>query len=343
MKANLGWTNHRQAWLLFMAAMVTCVLGSTNTSAQGQRGRRSGGGVEEEPAPTKAASPAEAEQVVALSVKQPAETLVNLFMALYPGNSGGRVVADFRCNNRILARVRPEQLQVLKEFLRQADVPSEPAVEGEPVRVFHLEHAEPDRILQEVMKMISAHSGASFTTDPQRKLLIVRGDEPVFRLVQKLLPQIDTEIRDPRLGQAEYKLRVVWLVADAAAPANTPSPPPEDLKTVLTELQRLGFIKPRMAAQSLIHITDNQRFGSIGSVTLHEDLSWRVQGIARPVPNSPSRNLELSMSASTQNQANAPLFNLDTRIQIELGGDPIVLGMSPTGPIASAFVVQFMH
>jgi hypothetical protein len=283
------------------------------------------------------------------SQQTPAAHLVETFRQLYKDRIGKemQVVGDPTSANRIFVRGTPDDIKLLESFIRDADVPSQRGISVGSVRVFPLKHMEPDSALQRIAKMVTDTSAdASFAIDAQRKLLVVRSsDEPVFQRMEKILHDLDVPAATTR--EREVRVRIVWLVTGPQKTETVTASPP-DLNDVITELARVGFDKPRTVGQMVVNVMVNQRFEAVGTVDL-QGLSalWKTQGTVRQAPGETLKlNVELRAhqrleGGEPKGGAPVPLFDVITEITTK-PNDSVVLAMTPSGSLTSAFVVQVL-
>jgi hypothetical protein len=283
------------------------------------------------------------------SHQRPATNLVETFRQLYWDRVGKemQMVGDPTSANRIFVRGRPDDIKLLETFIRDADLPIERSASVGMVRVFPLKHLEPDAALQRVAKMVTDSSaGASSAIDPQRKLLVVRSsDEAVFQRMEKVLHDLDVPVATT--PERHVRVRIVWLVT---GPQNTKTatPPPPDLKDVITELAGVGFDKPRTIGQMVVNVMVNQRFEAVGTADLQgeEGMTWKTQGTVKKSSGDTLKlNIELRANPRFVNgeatSTSVPLFDIITEITTK-PGHSVVLAMTPSGSLTSAFVVQVL-
>jgi hypothetical protein len=299
------------------------------------------------PAKTPAAPAPTLELKVLHTNKMDAGVLVQAFQELYKDRLGKdmHVVNDPTSANRIFVRARPDDIKLLEGFIRDTDVPGERGSSVGSVRVFPLKHMEPDPALQRIAQMVTeSFPDASFAIDAQRKALVVRSsDEAVFQRMEKVLQGLDVPVATTR--EREVRVRIVWLVS---GPQNTETanPPPPDLKDVITELAGVGFDKPRTIGQMVVNVMVNQRFEAVGTADLQGDfVIWKTQGTVRKSTGE-TLKLNISLRASERvvdsaQSKDPPLFDIITEITTE-PGHSVVLAMTPSGSLTSAFVVQVL-
>jgi hypothetical protein len=287
--------------------------------------------------------------------------LIKLFQLLYKGDVGrGLEIVPDAPNARVYVRGRTADIELLEGFLQKADTPvpaQAPTAVEEPVspvvKVFPFKHLLPGKNVEEVTKLLIADSTASFVVDVERKLLVVRADQPILQAIDTVLHKID--VPAPRVDQTEVRLRIVWLVVGQGADQHPE--PPEDLLPALVELDKIGFKNPHMAAQTVVRALVSTQFQALGQVRLDEDYTLKIEGKATKLrfdgPSEKSQDLfklALSLDASLQarnparggqvpDQPPVPLYLLQTQITTP-PNHLVVLGMTPTKALTSAFIVQ---
>jgi len=207
------------------------------------------------------------------------------------------------------------------------------------LRVFQLSHVEPDKTLEDALKLVFPRGGPGhFSLDRQRKRVIINAPEVTAKTVEALLVRLD---EPPRAQLApNVRVRVVWLISGHPADKEAPlAAPPADLKEVLPGLAKLGIDKPRLAAQAVLSVRPNARFETKGAARLGLPCQFAVSGrfSDREVPG-----LDLRIKATRPGGLGTEeICNLQTEISAP-PGHLVVLGVTPTDGATSVFVVQVL-
>jgi hypothetical protein len=304
------------------------------------------------PAKAPAAPPANQELRVFTLKHIPAAQVTQMLDLLYPDRFGKdiRLVPDVRGSvNRLIVRAGPEQLALVAHLLQTVDVPSDEASSDQlQVRVYPLKHIQADKMLEQIMQIATDQQECSFALDRRRNAIVVRANEGVQARIEQIIQRLD-QSSEPAPRRADLRVRIVWLVSGQTG--DEVADPPEDLKDVLAELARIGFQKPRLAAQTIVNAASDTPFQAQGVAKLDQLYNLNVSGtIAASKDGYPE--LQLTLNAVPQAsfmtvqgrpvQTNdGPLCKLDTKITIP-PGHYVVLGMTPSKAMTSAFVVQVL-
>jgi hypothetical protein len=299
------------------------------------------------------AAPAANQELRVFTVKHiPAGQVAQMLDLLYPDKLGKdvRLVPDMRGSvNRLIVRAGPEQLALVRQLIQTVDAPSdEPSSDQLQVRVYPLKHIKVDQALQQIMQIVTEQQEGGFALDRQRNVVVVRAHEGVQDTIGAMIQRLD-QAPEPAARRADLRVRIVWLVSSQTG-EDGPDPP-EDLKDVLAELAKIGFQKPRLAAQTIVNAASDTPVQAQGVAKLDQLYNLNVSGtIAATKDGHPE--LQLTLNAVPQAsfvtvqgrpvQTNeGPLCKLDTKITIPLG-HYVVLGMTPSKAMTSAFVVQVL-
>jgi hypothetical protein len=168
-------------------------------------------------------------------------------------------------------------------------------------------------------------------------VVIAKADRPTLETAAELLARL--EVVRGEAAPAEMQVRVVWLVSGLAR-EDTPKPP-EDLKEVVAELAKVGFNDPRLAAQAVIRTTAGAQFQSSGTAKLNFPCRLRIEGTVLASPGERT-GLQISLEATEETaKGSTPVCRLETHITAP-PGHAVVLGVTPTYTMTSAFVVQLL-
>ncbi len=249
------------------------------------------------------------------------------------------VGVDERTNAVIVAAPadRIAEIEALLNKLDAASKDTDVDVPTRPLMVYQLHGTAPDEALEQALRLIFRNPAAgNFSVDRQRKLVIVTANRPTTDAVEALLQRLEGTAPSP--GR-DLQVRVVWLVN---GPGTDEMPaPPGDLKDVLADLAKVGVDRPRLAGQTLVSVTANRQFQARGVAKLDRECPFSVSGRLMDQPGSPS--LEISLRATRHNAgAGTDLCNLQTEISAPVG-HRVVLGVTPTGALTSAFVIQVLR
>ncbi|HVJ81438.1 MAG TPA: hypothetical protein VNC50_10250 [Planctomycetia bacterium] len=182
-------------------------------------------------------------------------------------------------------------------------------------------------------------------------------------LIMKLDQQTPAPTRAPVVESRDVILRLFWLRAEERAlPGGAATDLPEDFaKTVVPELNRLGYVHLRNLGQSIVRLTLRRQpadlssggFGRKSEQNL--DLSHSVKDgdseyqlrLSGLVKLTDQPDIKLSLSAQRisagQPERNARQSNQVASLASEIStpfGEYVVLGVSPTSGFTSIFVLQ---
>jgi hypothetical protein len=235
------------------------------------------------------------------------------------------------------------------------------------LKVFHLERSAARDISTILRQVVGPDEPISLAMDERTNTVIVSAPkQETLDVVEALIAKLeqagakgpvdppDRYASEPR----EMRVRVVWL---ASGPATKPSPdgerhesfspPPKDLQPVVEELDKLGLGDVVMVSQTVLTASTSGMFRSQGTVSApvidgaHSapcELSINGAGQA-----ADGQRVQLSIRVTTEkpdlvlkNKTNKEtLVAMETEVATP-PGHFVVLGVSPAGPITSAFVVQ---
>jgi hypothetical protein len=233
------------------------------------------------------------------------------------------------------------------------------------LKVFHLQRASAREIMTVLRQVID---DAQLAMDERTNTVIVSAPKEALEVAEALIMKLEEAAEsapapsvDPQVPAepGEMRVRVVWL---ASGPATKPSPdgekhesftpPPKDLQPVVEELDKLGLGDAVMVSQSVLTASTSGTFKSQGTV-------WAPVAIGSPNPvpcdlsisgaglSPDGKRIQLSVRVTIEKphavqrdkMVKEPLVTVETEVATP-PGHFVVLGVSPAGPITSAFVVQ---
>jgi hypothetical protein len=288
-----------------------------------------------------------------------------LFEKLYPEAAlrGTRVSADEDAH-RVLVRGAREDAELMERLIATVDVEHPELRSTRPeVRAYALRHIKADDALASVIGTATRSRGQSFgdfAIDPQRNQIVLSGPDWLQSDLAALLKILDVPAPRPAPPPG-YRVRVVWLVSGTGElPA-----PPSDLGDVVSELAKVGFEKPRLAAQTIVTLLPGTGpFRAEGTANIIGPLRFRVQGELHHAGETPDwRTITIGSGAGPQGDVpelqlslevrpagaekptakdsapDARFSHLETRIRTP-PGHFVVLGMTPSEALTSAYIVQ---
>jgi hypothetical protein len=248
-----------------------------------------------------------------------------------------RIVSDAR-RNTLLIVAPAARVAEIRSLVEKIDV--RPTAEVETPRyslkVFALRTLEPDKDVEAALRLaLSDSQNNRFALDRPRRQVMVYADDAAMKTVEALLNRLESTAPPP---VRDVQVRVVWLVSGLAdAP-----PPPEDLKDVLPGLAKLGYDRPRLAAQALVNVTANAEFQAKGVANLGAACPFSVTGRLDDKKAPPALSISLMARRERGERPPEELCNLQTVINAPVG-HMVVLGVTPTGAMTSIFVVQVLR
>jgi hypothetical protein len=254
-----------------------------------------------------------------------------------PAESSIRLVADDSTNTLII-RASAARIAEILEVIKRVDIPREEAEAPPPkLSIFELRSLEPDKALEDSLRMAFGKTG-NFAVDKTRKIVIVSADKNTTEAVEALIRRL--EIMGTTRLDEDVQVRVVWLV-NGTDQDKTPAPP-DDLKEVLRGLLKLGIDQPRVAAQFVVNAQPNTNFHAKGTAKLGTSpCNVSVSGRLNSKKDPPG--LEITIQASRGAAGGKEeICNLQTEISAP-SGHLVVLGVTPTETMTSAFVVQVLR
>ncbi len=260
-----------------------------------------------------------------------------------------QVVAETR-TNAVIVNAAPEVIDEIKKLISSLD--DLPADEPERhVKIFQLLHIAPSPSLLKML-MTAVDNQTRLSVDDQRKVVVAAGSPASLEVIEAMLKRLDESAPSAseraKTTPREMQIRLVWLVGDLDDSKSTE--PPSDLDKVLRELEKVGVVNLKMAAQIVVNAMDGQQFRASGSASVmgpcRLDMSGAVGITHSGQWGSPSRSdqptLQLEISATgSEGRGASTLCQLDTSISAPLG-QSVVLGVTPIQSKPSVFVVQMI-
>ncbi len=258
----------------------------------------------------------------------------------------GVITVDERTNALIV--VGTEQAQVIvREIVAALDVEldDEKTADDQIVRLFKLEHAIVNNALTSKLgsllpQALTGGPGRFSYREPVRvafdaatNQIIARGTKEALDTVGSLIDAIDRAPDAPR-APTELQVRLVWLVGGLADDLGAKIPP--DMEEVILELSKLGVKELRLAAQAIVRVTGNKRFGTVFVANLNESWSMAFSGRAGSGPGG-TRTLDVELQGESRSGKAESM--LETSITT-VSGHFVVLGVSPIQNLESVFVLQ---
>ena len=240
--------------------------------------------------------------------------------------------------NTLFVRAPAATVAEIKAVISAIDARAQDDAGRPQLRVYSLRTLEPDKALEDALRLAFRGSGGNFSLDRQRKQVILSADESTLRVVEALLVRLEERIGDP--PPVDVQVRVVWLVNSPNRDDQVAQPLPEDLKEVLPGLAKLGIDRPRLAAQTLVNVTPGTQFQAKGVAKLELPCQFSVTGSLRATREG--AGLQVGIRATRQRERGTEEIS---NIQTEISAPPghlVVLGMTPTETTTSVFVVQVL-
>jgi hypothetical protein len=256
----------------------------------------------------------------------------------FGGDSSVRIASDPRSNALVVA-APAGRLAELRSLVEKIDM--RPAAENTfprfVMKEFALRTLEPDKDVEAALRLaLSGSQNNRFALDRPRRQVLVYADDAAMKTVEALLNRLESTAAIP--PARDVQVRVVWLVSGLAdAP-----PPPDDLKDVLPGLAKLGYDRPRLAAQALVNVTANAEFQTKGVANLGAACPFSVTGRLDDKKEPPALSISIMARRERGERPPEELCNLQTVINAPMG-HMVVLGVTPTGAMTSIFVVQVLR
>jgi hypothetical protein len=260
-----------------------------------------------------------------------------------------RVSVDERSNS-VIVMANAEDMATVKELIQKIDVPK--AAREAPVRFYPLRNITADSDLYNALTRFLPPN--SFFLEGKTNQVIISGDENAQQAAARLIDRLDVT----KAPDQEVQIRVIWLASDLDQKDGRK--PPEDMKAVVAELEKMGIEEPRLVTQTLVTALRGRPFRVEGLAGLESPFQLFVSGTLLGAANRGENDkLQISIRATgtlrktvgpvpSGGKAPAPvsisveqLGRLETEITAPLGHS-VVLGVTPTATSTSAFVVQML-
>jgi type II secretory pathway component GspD/PulD (secretin) len=241
--------------------------------------------------------------------------------------------------NAVVVRGAIGALDKVSALLQKLDVPGESdAGERTEMKVLPLGRVEPDQALEEALRLVFGNRRPGrFVVDRRRHAVLVSGNAATFQEVKLLLDQLSALSEDSGEPSLDLSVRLFWLVS--GQPTKDAVRLPDDLKEVAADLEKLGLDKPRLATQVLAHATLGTPF-EVGG-TAHLDAPYRLTFSGTVSLKKGAVGLDVTVNAERPGTARerSPVAGVRTQVTAA-PGRLVVLGVTPTEKLTSAFVVQ---
>ncbi len=241
------------------------------------------------------------------------------------------ITVDERTNALIVAGSQDAQ-DFVRELVAQLDVEidAEKAAGRNLVRVYELS-ANTDR---HRAQMLGSLFDLLVAYDQATNQMIVRGPAHEIESLDALIETIDRLPAADAHRPSELRVRLAWLVSGLDQGAGTKIPP--DMGEVIRELDKLGIDELRLAAQTIVRVSADQRFRTQFVANLIEPWSMSFTG---HTANGPGGAVTLDLKLHGERLSGTASSKLETSIST-VSGHFVVLGVSPIQNLKSVFVIQ---
>jgi hypothetical protein len=252
-------------------------------------------------------------------------------------NKSVRITTD-DATNAVIVSADAEDLMNIRQIIAKLDVDSpERGADRLETKIFQLKVLQPDKHLEEVLRLVFGQGNARFAVDRDRKFVVVHGDAKSLETAAVLLQRLEDQVAVKPKPPEEVQVRVVWLATgldrkDAAKP-------PRDLADVLEELARIGIEDPRLVSQTVINVLGYNPFDMEGSAKLEASCRFTVSG--QFIDLVPGERPVLQITINATDEGSKPVCRIQTQIKAP-PGHSVVLGVTPTETVTSIFVVQVL-
>ncbi len=262
--------------------------------------------------------------------------------------SAYQIAVDQRTNSIIIS-AQSAMIAEIEELITALDKAAGQE-QDQQVKIFQLLY---NQVSPPLLNMLStvADNQTRLSADERINAIIAAGPTPSLQIIEALVLRLE-EMASANMklaGQTpqEMQLRLVWLAAGLAD--SSADDPPQDLRNVLSELEKIGVTGLKLITQTVVKTIDGQQFSVSGSAQLDEPCRLNISGsIMQDRPSFASspdavaqRSLKLQISAFGEGNPNSRLCQLETTIHAP-PGQSVVLGVTPINSKPTVFVVQMM-
>lgn len=256
------------------------------------------------------------------------------------------IVPDQRTNSLIIAATEAEfpELMKLVENLDHQSPDNTPSIQ-----TYLLQNRPVDNELRDLLAMLLGNRCVA--VDKYRRLVIISGDKEIQKMAAGLLQEIDAPIPEVQPPPKISRIRIAWLATGPEARLKGLPEVPHTLKDAAEEISRiLGSAAPRLVAQCMVDTSGGDNFELNTSVSGPTGAECILNITGRTSFEYGKPILDLKIAASGMYPTPSPPRSPkpagpDLAIKTIIAAEPeqdVVLGVSPTGDMASAFVVRIL-
>ncbi len=251
-----------------------------------------------------------------------------------------RVTSDSR-QNALLISGSAVDIARIAAVIDQLDV-KDTNSEERRVAVLQLKDIAADAELGQALNLALEGTNSRFSLDARRRMVVLSGDTAATNRAKDVIARLEQLAARPAPAVPtvqNVQIRLIWLV-NLANNDELPSPP-EDMKDVLATLAKIGFNKPRLAAQSLVSASPETQFHLKGIAGLGGPCRFSAEGQYNGA-DTPGLSIKVNV---TRDRAGTKMADDLCQIQTEITAPPghfVVLGMTPTDNLTSALIVQII-
>jgi hypothetical protein len=247
--------------------------------------------------------------------------------SLLVGDESANIVVDPKIRGLIVVAPR-EVGDRIRNAINALDVPPRAEAEDQ-IKVFTLVNVDPESAAKVLAALLP--KGVRVAAAEQTWSVIVSGPPKDLAAAEAIVERLDVGKKDKSRAFGSYEVRVAWLVSGDAG-----EPVPDDLKSVVTELSRIGIKDARPVGQMTVRNVSAGTFFDgfqIKSSPMYEGqlVPFTASGTLEEQPDGA---LELKIKISTGETS-----ELETQFVVPLK-QFVVLATAPVGDKPSAFVVQ---
>jgi hypothetical protein len=290
------------------------------------------------PAAAQEEGPAKKSQVIQLKYANAADVAEVLKEAFGDKRLLGIAVDDHK--NSVFVSGSPLDVASAAKLIQVIDVAGVPH-QSLDFYVVRLRGVEPDKNLQEALRLLSPNPGMGrFVIDPGRKLLIVQGTPQYRKAVEMMVMQLEAEAAPHGADGKGLQVRVLWIVGgkftkgESAVPAGAFGDIGEDLKL-------LGLNPMRVAAHTLVQVTPGTPFEVSGGAVLDGPCTVKVTGKVTS-PHDGTVGLDVSAAVVLGGEGTTiptRLCDLRTELRVPVG-KLVMVGATPVHGEPTAFAIQ---